>query len=118
MEMNLQFFGGRGGSGLRNSSTISESSNVVSYDIEDEADRKGYASAEIMVQENLTEGNSFWTRDSEMIDDVEDLGYMVVSRPNGESFTVIDENDNTDSEFIVYYERAGSSRYITKVKKA
>ena len=73
---------------------------VRSYDIEERAEEKGYDSAADMVQ------------------DVEDLGYSVTSSPNGEYFTVMDENDESDTEFIVYYEVAGSSRYITRVRKA
>lgn len=96
-------------------STTTNSNIIVSYDIEDEAQRKGYDSAEAMVTEDLTADNNFWTRDDEMVADIEDLGYSVVSRPNGEYFTIQDDNDNTDSEFLVYYEKAGSSRYITKV---
>ena len=94
-------------------------SNIkVSYDIEDEAERKGYDSPEAMVQEDLTAGNNFWTRDSEMVEDIEALGYTVTSRPNGEYFTVMDDNDSTDTEFIVYYETAVSSRTITRVRRA
>jgi hypothetical protein len=88
-----------------------------SYDIDEYAETHGYDSAEDMVQVNLTEDNTFWTRDSDMVDYVEDLGYTVISSPNGEYFVVQDDNDNTDSEFIVYYEKAGSSRYITRVRK-
>lgn len=91
---------------------------VRSYDIEERAEEKGYDSAADMVQEDLTADNSFWTRDDEMVQDVEDLGYSVTSSPNGEYFTVMDENDESDTEFIVYYEVAGSSRYITRVRKA
>lgn len=91
---------------------------VRSYNIEDYAYEHGYDTAEDMVLDNLTADNQFYTRDDEMVQDVEDLGYSVTSSPNGEYFTVMDENDESDSEFIVYYEVAGSSRYITRVRKA
>ena len=90
---------------------------VNSYDIEDRALERGYSSAEDMVEEDFTESNSFFTRDEDMVEFAEDMGYTVVSSPNGESFTVMDDRDDTDSEFIVEYEIAGSSRYIRRVRK-
>ena len=106
------------GKSTANAAPVQSAPIVVSYDIEDRAEQRGYDSAAAMVEEDLTAGNDFWTRDDDMVADVEDLGYSVVSSPNGEYFTVIDENDESDSEFIVYYETAGSSRYITRVRKS
>lgn len=99
------------------SKAISSASSSYSYDIEDYATQRGYDSAEAMIETNLTESGNFWTRDSDMVDFVEDLDYTVTSSPNGESFTIIDDRDNSDAEFIVYYEKGGNSRYITRVRK-
>ena len=106
------------GKSTANAAPVQSAPIVVSYDIDDEAERKGYESAEKMVEEDLTSGNDFWTRDDEMVESIEDLGYSVITNPNGEYFTIMDENDESDTEFLVYYERAGSSRYITRVRKA
>lgn len=99
----------------RNSGGVTNT--TYSYDVDDYAVQHGYNSAEEMVQENLTESNEFFTSDQDMIDFAEDLGYTVISNPNGESFVVVDDRDNSDSEFIVEYNRAGSSRYITRVRR-
>ena len=97
---------------------ITSEVSTFSYDIEDYAAQHGYDTAEEMVKDNLTADNEFFTRDNEMVEYVEDMGYEVVTSPNGEYFTVMDDRDDSDSEFLVYYEKSGSSRYITKVKKA
>lgn len=86
------------------------------YNINDRAEINGYDSAAEMIEEQLTENNDFWTRELEMAADVEAMGYTIVEEPNGEYFVIADDNDSSDSEFIVYYEKAGSSMYIKKVK--
>lgn len=116
--INMQYFGDKGSSSGKSGGAGGAAKTTSEYDIEDRAEERGYNSAEEMVQEDLTAGNDFYTRDNEMVADVEDLGYEVISAPNGEYFVVRDSRDDSDSEFIVYYETAGTSRYITKVEKA
>ena len=92
--------------------------NGREYDIEDFAEQFGYDSAEEMVYADLARRNDFWTTDEDMVASTQEQGYDVIEQPNGEYFVVVDQKDVTETEFLVYYNTAGSSRTITRVKKS
>ena len=89
----------------------------MTYDIEDRAIMQGYSSATQMISENIISGG-FSRSEAEMLQETEDLGYIVTNRPNGKYFTIIDDRDTSDTEFNVYYVKAGSTYSIERVEEA
>lgn len=59
----------------------------------------------------------FWTRQSEMVEELEDLDYSVCEI-NNEYVVVTDDRDDEDSSFILYLGHANSTMWVENVKEA
>lgn len=57
----------------------------------------------------------FWTRQNEMVEDLEDLGYDVVEI-NWEYVTVVDTYDDNEPEYILYLGHANSTMWVERVR--
>lgn len=57
----------------------------------------------------------FWTRQSEMLADLEGMGYEVIEA-DGESVVVIDTNDENEAERVFHICTAGSTMWIADVE--
>ena len=105
-----------GATGININRTVDNKSAVATYDISDKALQRGYSSASQMIAEDLITGG-FSRSESEMLQEAEDLGYVITNRPNGEYFTVADDRDTSDTEFNVYYVKAGTTYSIERVEE-
>ncbi len=59
----------------------------------------------------------FWTRQSEMVEELEGLDYSVCEI-NNEYVVVTDDQDDEDSSFILYLGHANSTMWVENVKEA
>ena len=57
----------------------------------------------------------FWTRQDEMIEEIEELGYLV-TEDNSEYVVVEAEDDEEDNSFILYIGHANSTMWIERVR--
>lgn len=55
----------------------------------------------------------FWTREDEMIEDLEDIGF-VVDDVCGEYVVVVDDEENT---FILYLGHANSTMWVERIRE-
>ena len=59
----------------------------------------------------------FWTRRSEMVEELEGLDYEVTSI-NDEYVTVTDLQDDDEAEYILYLGHAGSTTFVERAEEA
>lgn len=61
-------------------------------------------------------GGMFWTRKSEMVEEIEELDYSVCEA-NNEYLVVTDDQDDC-AEYILYLGHANTTMWIEKVREA
>ena len=59
----------------------------------------------------------FWTRQNEMVEELEEMDYEVVALCH-EYVGVVDLHDDGDSEYILYLGHANSTMWVETVKEA
>lgn len=59
----------------------------------------------------------FWTRQNEMVEELEELDYEVVALCH-EYVGVVDLQDDSEAEYILYLGHANSTMWVEKVKEA
>lgn len=62
-------------------------------------------------------GGKFWTRQNEMVEELEELDYEVVTLCH-EYVGVIDLQDDDEAEYILYLGHANSTMWVETVKEA
>lgn len=59
----------------------------------------------------------FWTRQDEMVEELESLDYEVVEK-SWESVTVVDLQDEDEAEYILHIGHANSTMWVERVEVA